>query len=329
VKSTLAPVIDTLPVGVLRTELPTPFPVGPVCCYLLPDHPVTLIDPGMLFADTPILIKEFLASAGRTLSDVELVVVTHGHPDHFGAAGWVAQQSGAPIVCGRAERPKLTGDFAASTMTPFMEALGVPDGIREQFPSFLDLVHPLIHELRDDDLVLVDDLDSLDAGGRSWEVQVTPGHAVGHVSLFDRDSATLLAGDHLLAHITPNPVIEPDKDSPSGRRRSLVEYLDSLDRFVALGPAVVLPGHGPCFGDVPRWAGAVREHHERRAEAILAAVKSLGEPTAYELSCQLFPHIEGFSHMLGMSEVIGHLDLLAADELIQSGTEIPQRFAVA
>lgn len=324
----LAPLVTRMPEGVLVTQLPTPFPVGAVNCYLLPESPVTLVDPGMMWDDTPRLIEEFLASAGRRVEDVELVVVTHGHPDHFGAAGWVARRAGAPIVCGRDEGTKLVEGYRSGSfrLSDFAARLGMPDEIVASLPGFLELVLPMIHEVHDDDLILLDDLASLRAGGRTWAVQVTPGHAVGHVSLHDTETGTLLAGDHLLARITPNPMMEPDAESDLGRRRSLVEYLDSIERFVALDPQIALPGHGPAFTDVSSWALAVRSHHESRASQILDVVRQLGEPTAFDLSSTLFPTIEGFSHMLGISEVVGHLDLLADAGAVGAVGKAPVRY---
>jgi glyoxylase-like metal-dependent hydrolase (beta-lactamase superfamily II) len=328
VTEALAPLVTRMPEGVLAAQLPTPFPVGPVNCYLLPEHPVTLVDPGMLWDNTPKLIEAFLASAGRRVQDVELVVVTHGHPDHFGAAGWVAQHADAPIVCGRDERAKLVEGYRSGRfrLSDFAVRLGMPDEVVASLPGFLELVLPMIHEIHDDDLILVDDLASLRAGGRNWTVQVTPGHAVGHVSLYDSETGTLLAGDHLLARITPNPMMEPDEGSDLGRRRSLVEYLASLERFVALDPQVALTGHGPAFTDVKSWAAAVRSHHDARANHILDIVRELNSPTAFELSSRLFPTIEGFSHMLGISEVIGHLDLLADTGTVGAVGDAPIRY---
>ena len=48
----LAPLADALPDGVLHAELPTPFPVGPVNCWLFPDGPVTLVDASMVWDDS-------------------------------------------------------------------------------------------------------------------------------------------------------------------------------------------------------------------------------------------------------------------------------------
>jgi glyoxylase-like metal-dependent hydrolase (beta-lactamase superfamily II) len=325
----LAPLVEHLPDGVVHVALPTPFPVGPVNCYILADDPVTVVDPGMLWADSTQLLEAALASTGNAVDDVDQVLITHGHPDHFGAAGWLADAADAAVVCGRAEVPKLASIGSRLSMVDIVDRLGIPETMRDTFRAFYKGVQQLSHPIDQRRLRLLDDGDTLRAGGRSWQVHVTPGHAVGHVSLYDPNERVLLSGDHLLACITPNPVLEPDADSVDGRRRSLVEYLASLERFIRIDPLLVLPGHGPRFQDVPALTEAMRHHHDSRADEILAVIRRLGEVTPYELSGELFPHIKDFSIMLGVSEVVGHLDLLEdAGALVRSdGT--PQRYAAA
>src|ERR1700704_4953473 len=105
--SALPPFVETLPEGGIRLSLRTPFPVGRVNCYLLPEPPVTLIDPGTLQPGSVEAIEAGLRDRGLGVEDVEQVVVTHGHPDHFGAAATVAGRSGAEIVCGLPDAPSL------------------------------------------------------------------------------------------------------------------------------------------------------------------------------------------------------------------------------
>lgn len=308
--SPLAPLVETLPAGIASLSLPTPFPVGPVNCYLLLGEPLTVVDPGMLWADTVQVLADGLACHGHTIKDVAQIIVTHGHPDHFGAAGWLCAHSDATIIAGRPEAPKLLGPLDRSRLEALTASLGIPDPIRHTFAAFYDTVGPLTHPIDADRLQLVDDRETIPAGGRNWHAHVTPGHAVGHLSLYDPDQRTLLSGDHLLACITPNPLLEPDPHSPLQRRRSLVEYLDSLERFCRLDPLYVLPGHGPRFAEVPTLAAAVRAHHQTRAEQIHQAVRDASEPTAFDLVRSVFPELDGFSIMLGISEIVGHLDLL-------------------
>ncbi|HVM55039.1 MAG TPA: MBL fold metallo-hydrolase [Acidimicrobiales bacterium] len=318
-RDALAPLVEALPTHVAHVELPTPFPVGPVNCYLVAGDPVTLVDPGMLHDDTFDLIGGLLAAAGLRVADVERVVVTHAHPDHYGAAGWVISQSGGRIVCGRAEIAKLESRFDRPGYQDLLGVLGIPDDIRAGFGDLYGGIRALVHDIPGESLDPVDDGDCLVVGGTPVVAHVTPGHATGHLSLWDDASRTLFSGDHLLPRITPNPVLEPD-DSDLGRRRSLVEYLDSLDRFVALDPEVVLPGHGPAFTDLPALVTGVRSHHEERAAVILDLVERNPGSSPHELSGRLFPTLSGFGVMLGVSEVIGHLDLL-----LDAGAVIEER----
>lgn len=311
----LAPLADELPDGVLHAELPTPFPVGPVNCWLLPGEPVTLVDPGMVWDDSVQRVERLLAEAALHLTDVERIVVTHGHPDHFGLAGHLARTSGARILCGAEERPKLLSSYDRPRFQDLLHRLGIPDEIRASWPELYAGMRDLIDAPDEDVVDDVDDGELLVLGNRFLTAQITPGHATGHLSLWEAESGVLLSGDHLLPRITPNPVLEPDSVT-GARRRSLVEYLDSLDRFVALDASIVLPGHGPAFHDVGVLVKTIRGHHERRAERVLELVRELGEPTPFDLANAMFPSLEGFGVMLGVSEAIGHLDLLVDDGVV-------------
>jgi glyoxylase-like metal-dependent hydrolase (beta-lactamase superfamily II) len=325
----LTQLIDHIPGDIDHVSLPTPFPVGPVNAYLLLGEPLTIVDPGMVWDDTTDQIAARLRTHGHVVADIAQVVVTHGHPDHFGAAGWIAANSDAVVVAGRAEAPKLLGGFDRTHLGGMVADLGIPDEVRASFSSVWDVVRDMTHPIDPDRLWLVDDGDTLDAGGRTWQAHVTPGHAVGHLSLYDPTDRTLLSGDHLLACITPNPVLEPDTATPHGRRRSLIEYLDSLERFCRMDPISVLPGHGPAFTDVPTLATAMRTHHGERADDILRIIETAGEPTPFDLVGHLFPQLTGFSIMLGISEIVGHLDLLEADGAIARSSESPHRYSAA
>lgn len=306
----LTRLLDTVPSSLRHAALPTPFPVGPVNCYLLPEHPITVVDPGMRLDDSLEALHDLLAHEGLSASDVEVVVVTHGHPDHSGAAAWLSRQADAPIITGRHEVAKIClGVERIDAFRSVLTQLGLPESAVDVFPDFMHRVRSMVEPATPDMCQVVNDGDRLIAGGRTFEVLVTPGHAASHVSLFDGE--VLLSGDHLLPRISPNPFLEIAEGDVPSRRKSLIEYLDSLDRFVALDPMCVAPGHGEAFSDVPLWAERVREHHARRGSQIRDLLVSHPGATAYSLTQQLFPTLNGFEVVLGVSEVVGHLDLLA------------------
>jgi glyoxylase-like metal-dependent hydrolase (beta-lactamase superfamily II) len=309
----------------VHAALPTPFAVGPVNCYVLPEWPVTVVDPGMYFPESLRTLDELLASVGRRVGDIDAIVVTHGHPDHFGAAAHVARESGAPIFTGRSEARKLCLErdrFAG--YAEVLKILGLPPTARELFPALMAHVGDMVQPADPSMIATVDDGDRLELGGRAVTAHVTPGHAAGHLSLFD--GATLLSGDHLLPRISPNPFIELAEGAAPTRRHSLVEYLDSLDRFVALQPAAVLPGHGEPFHDVALWAARVREHHEQRSAMLHDLVRREPGSTVYELAMRVFPDLEGFTVILGVSEIAGHLDVLHAAGAVHPDLDVPERW---
>lgn len=326
----LAPMLDELPETVRHSALPTPFPVGPVNCWLLAERPVTVVDPGMYLPESLGMIEDLLAAEGLAVADVDRVLITHAHPDHFGAAGWIAENSRATVFCGEAERPKIIDapmdrDLALAVVVD----LGLPDDVIAMLPAGLEMLRRMIRHPVPERVESLADGDAFEAGGRTWSVHVTPGHAQGHVSLHDGDAGVLVSGDHLLAHITPNPALELDATVAGGRRPSLVEYLANLDRFAKLDPAAVLPGHGAAFHDVPALVAAMHEHHARRADRILELVDGMGTSSVYEISQVLFPSLNGMDVMLGLSEVVGHLDLLERSGAVLRTSAAPVLYAAA
>ena len=60
------------------------------------------------------------------------------------------------------------------------------------------------------------------AGGRTFDVEYTPGHASHHVSFFDRDSGVALVGDTAGVKLTPDGFVLPTDDLHRGINRGTV-----------------------------------------------------------------------------------------------------------
>jgi len=86
--------------GVLRMQLPIMLPgLGHVNCYaLLDDDGAALVDPGLPGPGSFKALRQRLAQADLKVKDIHTVIVTHSHPDHFGGAGRIMDESGAKLI---------------------------------------------------------------------------------------------------------------------------------------------------------------------------------------------------------------------------------------
>src|SRR5437868_5358285 len=84
--------------GIHRLAIPTPFAVGRVNTYLIEDDPLTLVDSGPNSGRALDELQRALADHGRSIDDIELIIVTHQHIDHIGLVDILASHSGADVA---------------------------------------------------------------------------------------------------------------------------------------------------------------------------------------------------------------------------------------
>jgi len=299
-------------VRIVPISLPTPYPVGPVNAYLLPGPPVTLVDCGPKTPEAKAALEAGLARAGTSLAQIERLIITHGHVDHFGLASAVTAASGASVYVHEADRPKLLVDRSfLGPMRALITEAGFPGEVADMLGGGLKRYRDHLDPVVPTDLI--GDGDRLLLGDGTLEVIHTPGHAQGHVCLWDGEA--LVSGDLLLEEISPNPLIEFGRD---GRRlRTLPALLQSLRRVEALNPTIAYPGHGdPLSHPAARVPELVRHHNERKKR--LARMLAEHRWTLREMAEAWFPGLDRLNLFLGLSEVMGHLDLLEDEERLVS-----------
>ena len=317
--------------------LPTPFPVGPVNVYLAEGEPLTLIDTGPKDDVTRAALEAGFKEYGYRVEDLRRVILTHHHVDHIGLTAEIVARSGAEVLTHPYNLPWLA-DYIAERERhrPFFQQIWDEGGVPEEIVQAMDQSGAGIARWLDPfaEAKPIGEGDTLifsDGGvvSGNWRVYHTPGHAGGLVCLWDAESRTLIANDHFIRDISSNPVLEPPPltPAPTGRcgvngprPKRLVEYLHHMQRMAALEPLVALPGHGEVVNDVP---GLVRQRlafHKRRARKILDTLDA-GPLTLWELTQPIFPRLKhGMDFFLGLSEILGHLDLLE-----EAGTARPVR----
>ena len=295
-----------------RIEVQTPFAVGTVNVYVDDTGPLTLIDTGPNTDDAWADVEAGLAAIGRRPQDIRRILITHGHVDHWGLAGRLAAASGAAVWAHRSLAPWLADPAAEATRRLAFSSLlcadlGVPPGEMVAINRGIKWVMGFGAPVRP--AGLLDDGDVVQLAGQAWNVVFTPGHAPNHICLHQPALRALIAGDHLLGEITSNPVIEAPPLGSSIRPRALPDYLRSLERVAALPVLWVHPGHGALFQGHRKLIRERLAFHDRRAARVLGFLAE--EPaTVYALSRRLFPNLEGVDLFLGLSETLGHLDLL-------------------
>lgn len=328
-----------MPVGVTVIALPTPWPIGQVNAYLLHGSPLTLVDTGPRTAEALAALEAGLASAGVAASDLELIVLTHQHPDHVGNAGEIAHRSGARV----AAFGPLVGDFAdlASSLErqrSYMGMLMARHGMSER--ELETLARRQRREIEFTAPVDIDvglsDGDLIDAGGRTFRVLHRPGHSPSDLVFLDEVDGVLITGDHLLPSISSNPLasLPPGASDvekaarEETRSRPLIDYLESLRRTRELDVRCALPGHGQVFSGTHDLIDERTRHHEERAGEIHAHLGN-GPATARTIVDALWRSLPEEMLFLAVSEVLAHLDLLEARVAVEKDSGAPVTFRQA
>jgi glyoxylase-like metal-dependent hydrolase (beta-lactamase superfamily II) len=322
--------------GIHRLAIPTPFQVGRVNAYLIEDSPLTLIDSGPNSGKALDELEQALAARGHAIEDIELLVITHQHIDHFGLASILARRSGAevaalaplaPYLRDYREAAELDDRFAEQTMLRHGITADVVTALRAVSASFrawgsaVEVTRPL------------HDGEELQLRDRVLRVQHRPGHSPSDTVFLDESRSLMLAADHLIKHISSNPLISrpldaaPDFSGP--RPKALVDYIASLRLTRAMDLALVLPGHGEPISDHVALIDKRLRLHDRRAEKIYGLIAAQPR-TAHEIAVELWGNVAVTQAYLTLSEVLGHVDLLLADRrVIESESDGVVRFTAA
>jgi glyoxylase-like metal-dependent hydrolase (beta-lactamase superfamily II) len=159
------------------------------------------------------------------------------------------------------------------------------------------------------------DGDELSFANRTWSVHHRPGHSPSCTVFHDEQSGELMAGDHILKSISPNPIISRPLEGgdPAQRPKTLITYIESLTATQAMDVSVAYGGHGDQIDDHralidQRFAG-----QGRRSTKIFALLEQRPH-TAHEIAVELWGgNIAMTQAYMTLSEVLGHTDILIAE----------------
>jgi glyoxylase-like metal-dependent hydrolase (beta-lactamase superfamily II) len=309
--------------GIHRLRIPTPFAVGRVNCYLIEDEPLTLVDTGPNSGKALDELQGQLGQLGHSIDDLDLVILTHQHIDHLGLVEIIVQHSGAEVaaidvaaerLANFSEDAELEDDFAVELM--------LRNGIPQEVAFALQSVSRSFRGWgsRAEVTRPLSDGEELGFGKRRLQALHRPGHSPSDTVFWDAERRILLAADHLIAHISSNPLITRPLDGSSARTQALVTYIESMRKTREMDAEIVLSGHGEPITDHVALIDDRLAKHERRKEKIFKLIEERPR-SGYELAQAIWGNVAVTQAFLTLSEVIGHADLLVNEGRVREADD--------
>jgi len=300
--------------NVAKIILPTPLAIGDVNVFIVKGDTLTLIDAGVKTREAWEKLVFELKSIGYRPEDIEQVILTHHHPDHVGLLDFLPD---IPVYAHeKAERWLYrTEDFMEEYRSFYRKLFlenDVPTDLLwkiRQMEGTLkySCTRKLTGYLRE----------GMEVPGLSgWYVLETPGHAQSHLSFFNETSGLMIAGDHILAMISSNPLLEPPQHAGEERPKPQIQYNESLQKVKDLPVDLVLCGHGMEVKNLPGLVTRRLDRQHARALKVKAMIEGQ-ELTGFEICRRLFPEAYERELNLTMSETIGQLDYLESIGLVR------------
>ena len=269
--------------GIHCLPIPTPFRVGRVNTYLIDDDPLTLVDSGPNSGTALDTLERALAAHGRRVEDLGLIVISHQHIDHLGLVAILARRSGAEVAA---------LDLLAPWVEHWSEAMDADDAFAERMMAEHGIPEDVRHALIGVSQsyrgwgAAATVTRPLAAGSqlrlrdRTLHVHHRPGHSPSDTIFHDEAQRIVLGADHLIKHISSNPLISrpltpasvqaADGGGGGGetapRPHALEIYMASLRATQAMaGVDIVLAGHGEPVTDHVALIDERFRLHARRA----------------------------------------------------------------
>jgi glyoxylase-like metal-dependent hydrolase (beta-lactamase superfamily II) len=296
--------------GIMRVTCATPMMGLPhVHVYIAqgPEGGLVVFDTAMPYDDSFDRILRGIEYLGRKPSDIERIYLTHAHPDHFGCAGMLEDASGAPVVV----HPIAKDTFVrmgepdperwAQRFNVFAEHGWTPNDMPEtrmMSSAFTAMKLP-------QNMITIEEGDTVSFAGGEWDIYWTPGHEEGHVVFHRKSDGVMIVGDTVLGKITPHIgwMLEPPDP--------LAQFLDSLNKVAKLEPSLLLPGHGRPLDEGAERARSIAAHHAQRLRRCMEIVIRQGPINAINIARQLFDReLMDFQERLALAEALSHIEYL-------------------
>ncbi|TFH11546.1 MAG: MBL fold metallo-hydrolase, partial [Candidatus Thorarchaeota archaeon] len=236
--------------GVSRIEIPTPFPVGNVNCYLIEGSPLTLIDTGPKTSKSLATLQKELQIRSYDLSDIEQILLTHNHIDHIGLVAQFVKERAqihdtpTDVLIHQKDAEALINydryiELYMKSVVGLIALSGVPKKetmilAQENRTDFFKSIGESVPRAR-----YFEDNASFKTGIGIVSAVWVPGHSPGSTCFVCDKQQVIFSGDHVLGDISSNPSISFDSSENIG----MLTYFESLNRISSKESYIALPGH--------------------------------------------------------------------------------------
>ena len=186
-------------------KIPFKVPVNPgqtidrfVYCFLIYGESVCVVDSGVAGSEKAIF--DYLVHTGRSPKEIDILLLTHSHPDHIGSAAAIKEATGCTVLAHKEE-------------AGWIENISLQERERP-VPGFSTLVWEPVtvdHSIEDGNVIKLGD-------GLEVIVLHTPGHSKGSVSLYIPEDKALICGDAVPV-VGGMPIYEDAKASAESVRK--------------------------------------------------------------------------------------------------------------
>ncbi|OYD07228.1 MBL fold metallo-hydrolase [Paludifilum halophilum] len=295
---------------VIEVSLPLPFPLKIIKAYLIKGSKgYTVVDTGLHVQDDLDEWDRVSVETGFSWDEVEKIVLTHYHPDHFGLGGTLQRRTGSPVYISRTDFEQARLFFRSDSDQPdvmarFYSEHGLPAEWVEKIPGHLRGFTKWVEPFPDPTWIAAGE--TIRLGNREYRILHTPGHADGHLSFYDPERQWLIGGDFLLPRITPNISLWPGCDPDP-----LSSYLNTLERMKDLPVKKVFPSHGPVFQTYRERIEQLQHHHQERLDRMRDWVEEENGTTAVDVCFRIFgENLSVHNLRFALSETLAHLEYM-------------------
>lgn len=205
-----------------------PIPLGMVTAYLIKGPKPILIDTG--YPGNEGIILQRMVDLGMDPQSLSLIILTHGHDDHFGSAAALREATGAKIVVHEADAGNLRRGYNGR-LAPF--------GKLGRFLSLFVAEEGIQRNGFEPDIVISDTL-NLHEYGIPGVVIPTPGHTPGSVSVI-LENGEVIIGDLMMAFVRTRrpgyPIWVYDSE----------QVKESIQKVMSYQPTKIYASHGGPF----------------------------------------------------------------------------------